>query len=97
MECIMIQYRVKPDQLERHLELIRAVYDELDETQPDGLRYATFQLEDEAAFVDIALSPDLPGPLPQLKSFQRYRADLDERCDDRIATELHEVGSFRFA
>lgn len=39
---MMIRYRVKPDQVERNLELVRAVYAELESTQPDGLRYGTF-------------------------------------------------------
>ena len=95
MDRLMIRYKVKPDQVERNLELVRAVYQELESTQPDGLRYATFQLEDKVSFVDFALGADLPGPLPQLEAFRRYRANLEERCDERVVTELHEVGSFR--
>ncbi len=96
MDRIMIRYKVKPDQVERHLELLHAVYQELESTQPDGLRYATFRLEDGVSFVEFALGADLPGPLPRLEAFRRYRANLEERCDERVATELHEAGSYRF-
>lgn len=96
LEWILIRYRVEPDQLDRHLELLHAVYDQLHATQPDGLHYATFQLDDEHSFVDIAASPTLPGPLPELETFRRYRADLDQRCDERIASELHPVVAYRF-
>ncbi len=92
----MIRYKVKPDQLGRELELLRAVYEELESTQPDGLRYASFQLEDEVSFVEFALT-DGPGRFSQLESFRRYRSTLDERCDETpVVTELQEVGSFRF-
>jgi len=91
---VMIRYTVKRDQLERELELLRAVYDELDATQPDGLRYASFQLEDEVSFVEFA-ETDGPGRFSELKAFRTYRATLDERCDEPpVVTELHEVGSF---
>lgn len=96
MDRMMIRYKVKPDQVERHLELLRAVYRELESTQPDGLRWATFRLDDGVSFVDVVAGEGLPGPLPQLESFRRFRADLERRCDERVATELREVGSFRF-
>lgn len=96
MDRLIIRYTVKRDQIERHLELLRAVYQELESAQPDHFRYATYQLEDGISFVDVVIGADLPGPLPRLESFQRYRADLDERCDERTAVEFQEVGSFRF-
>jgi hypothetical protein len=93
---MMIRCKVKPDQVERHLELLRAVYRELESTQPEGLRWATFRLADGVTFVDFVAGDDLPGPLPRLEAFRRFRADLEERCDERVASELREVGSFRF-
>ncbi len=90
----MIRYKIKREQLERELELLRAVYDELEETQPDGLRYASFQLEDEVSFVEFA-ETDSPGRFSKLEAFRTYRAALDERCEESpVVTELHEVGAF---
>lgn len=96
MDRMMIRYKVKPDQVERHLDLLDAVYRELESTRPDGFRWATFGLEDGVSFVDVVAGDDLPGPLPRLGAFRRYRADLDERCEERVAVELREVGSYRF-
>jgi hypothetical protein len=91
---VMIRYKVKPDQLERNLELLRAVYEELESTQLDGLSYATFQLDDRTRFVVLVETEDL-GPVSRLGSFRRYRATLDERCDEApVTTALHEVGSY---
>jgi hypothetical protein len=93
----MIRYKVKPDQVERNLELLRAFFEELESTQPDSLRDAVFQLEDKVSFVHFVETDNGPGPLPQLKAFQRYRTTLDERCDEPpVMTVLHEVGSYRF-
>lgn len=96
MDRMMIRYKVKPGQVEWHLELLRAVYEELESTQPDGLRWVTFRLEDGVSFVDFVAGAGLPGPLPRLEAFRRFRANLEERCDERVAAELHEVGSYRF-
>ena len=94
---VMVRYRVKPDQVERNEELVRAVYDELRETQPDGIRYETFRLADGVSFVHFATERgDGPNPLPQLPAFQRFQEGIRERCDEPpVVTELSEIGSFR--
>ena len=97
MTRLMIRYRVKRDEVGRNLELLRAVYEEMEVVQPDGLSYATFQLEDGVSFVDFVETEDGPGPLPRLEAFGRFRSTLDERYDEPpTMTELREVGSFRF-
>ncbi|MBF9128092.1 hypothetical protein I0C86_03660 [Plantactinospora sp. S1510] len=94
---VMIRWKLRPDEVDRELELLRAVYEELASVQPDGVRYATFQLEDKVTFmslVDLATGPEL---LQQLKVFQRYRTNLDDRCDEPpVMTFLHELGAYRF-
>lgn len=97
MPQVMIRYKVKRDQVERNLELLRAFFAELASLQPDGLRYASFQLEDMVSFVHFVETEDGPGPLPELKAFQRYRGTIAERCDEPpVMTQLNEVDSFRF-
>ncbi|PZF89072.1 hypothetical protein [Micromonospora deserti] len=56
----------------------------------------TLQLEDGRSFVDIALAPELPGPLPQMESFRRYRAGLEDRCEERSTSGFTTVGSYGF-
>lgn len=98
MPWMMIRYEVRRDQVERNVELLRAAYEELESVQPDGLRWATFQLENEVSFVDFVEVEDGPGPFQQLPAFQRFRVTRDERCDEpAVVTELHEVGKFRFS
>ncbi len=95
---MMINYKVKPDQLERHLALHRDVYTALESASLDGLREATFQLDDKVSFVAFVNADVFPVPgTEKLEAFQRYRENLDERCDEpSVMTVLHESGSFRF-
>ena len=95
----MVRYRVKPDQAEANEKLVRAVYEELGRTSPAGLRYATFKLEDGVSFVHIASvdAPDGQNPLSGVEAFAQFQKGIADRCDEApIATELREVGSYRF-
>jgi hypothetical protein len=69
----------------------------LTRTQPTGLRYATFRLEDGVSFVHLAETEDERNPLGDVEAFARFLENVRDRCDEPpVATELHEVGSFRF-
>lgn len=98
MESVMVRYKVKPDQVAKNEELVRAVYDELHRIEPAGLRYATFQLEDGVTFIHLA-SVETDGdehPLTGLESFKRFQAGVADRCDEPpVLTATREIGSFR--
>lgn len=99
MKMTMVRYRVKPGRAEDNEELVRGVYEQLRELQPDGLHYATFRDPDGVSFVHLAVvKPDTdPHPLTSLPAFQRFTAQIADRCDEPpIAVELTEVESFRF-
>jgi hypothetical protein len=66
MHQVIARYKVKRDRAKENLELVRAVYDELERTKPAGLRYATFLLDDGVSFVHIAQADADPNPLPQI-------------------------------
>ena len=68
MHQVIARYKVKPDRAEENLELVRAVYDELERTKPAGLRYATFLLDDGVSFVHLAQADADPNPLPPFRS-----------------------------
>lgn len=96
MKRVMVRYRVKPDQVAKNEELVRAVYEELHRTEPRGLRYATFRLEDGVSFVHLAEEEDGGDSLSDVQAFQGFQEGIQERCDERpVVTELREVGSFR--
>jgi hypothetical protein len=92
----MVRYRVHPDHVAENEQLVRAVYDELAASQPEGLHYATFKLSDGVTFVHVA-QHDEPNPLPTIAAFQRFQEGIQARCEEPpIVTELHEIGSYRF-
>ena len=96
MRRVMVRYRVKPDQVARNEELVRSVYAALHELEPEGLRYATFKLDDGVTFVHVATT-DGESPLPGLKEFQQFQDGIRDRCDEPpVVTELEQVGAFRF-
>jgi hypothetical protein len=97
MKRVVVQYRVKSGQADQNEELIRAVYDELDRTQPEGLHYATLRLDDGVTFIHIAEEPENgPSPLPKIAAFQRFTDGIADRCDQApIVRTAREVGSFR--
>jgi hypothetical protein len=98
MNHVMVRYKVKPDQAARNQELVRAVYEELHRTNPAGLRYATFQLDDGVTFVHVASTETEDGtnPLSAVEAFKRFQEDIDDRCEERpVVTRLDQVGSYR--
>jgi hypothetical protein len=62
---------------------VRAVYDELHQTQPTGLRYATFRLEDGQTFVRVAVGETLHqrSLLLEVAAFRRFTDGIAGRCE----------------
>lgn len=90
----VLHYTVKHSCLEEHLSLLAAVYAELDRLQPGPFRWATYRVTGTREFVEVATAHPLPGPLPTLPTFQRYRSGLDDRCETRRFDDVTVVGLF---
>jgi hypothetical protein len=96
MRTVIVRYRVKPDRVAENEELVRAVYAELDSTQPEGFRYATFLLDDGVSFAHVAEAVDGANPLPTLPAFRRFQENIAERCDEPpVVSDVQLVGSFK--
>jgi hypothetical protein len=99
MNHVIVRYKVKPDRAAENEHLVRAVYAELHQTKPTGLRYATFQLDDGVCFVHVASNDTEhgPSPLSEVQAFKRFQENIDERCEESpVVTEIREIGSYRF-
>ena len=97
MSQVMVRYKVKPEHSARNEELVRRVYDELHETAPEGIRYATFVLEDNVSFVHVASidADDDRSPLMDVAAFRAFLENLGDRCDEPPArADLREIGSY---
>jgi len=78
---------------------VRRVYEELHQTAPEGIRYATFVLEDGVSFVHVASNEAADGqnPLMDVAAFRAFQQDINERCEEPpMPVTLREVGSYGF-
>ena len=73
MRRVMVRYTVKPGQEAVNEKLARAVYDELHQTQPAGLQYATFRLDDGRTFVHVAFDETPARPPRAVHPLHRAR------------------------
>jgi L-rhamnose mutarotase len=99
MRRVMVRYKVKPDRAAENEALVRAVYEELARTQPAGLHYATFALEDGVSFAHLSTldTEDGRNPLSEVEAFARFQAGIGERCEEGpVVAQLREVGSYRW-
>jgi len=95
---MMVRYRVRPDQAAANERYVEDVFEQLDERQPSGLRYASFKLDDGVSFVHIVSRETTNGsnPLSELPAFKAFTAAIAERCDEPpVVTPLNEVGCYR--
>jgi hypothetical protein len=96
MRRVLIRYRLKPDQVERNEELVRAVYEELHRAAPSGFRYMTFKLEDGVSFMQISEFEGEDSPLAPLASAKEFQREIADRCEEQpVVAKLTEVGSYR--
>jgi len=98
MNHFIARYKVKPERAAENVELIRAVYAELDDKKPSGLHYATFQLDDGVSFIHLASidTEDGQSPLLEVEAFKRFQKDIEDRCEENPrVSSTHEIGSYR--
>ncbi len=81
---VMVSYKLKADQVETNLRLLREFHQELESTQPEGVRISTFQLADGVSFVHLHAG-DRPERFHRLDALERFRAGL--------ASYFEEMGS----
>jgi len=98
MSTVVVRYRPRADQADENQRLVEAVFAELGEADPGGLRYATFRLAD-GTFLHIADTEVEPNPLGKVGAFARFQEGIVDRCEPGEGpspqpAEL--VGSYRF-
>ena len=78
MKRVLVRYKVKSDRAEENTDNIQKVFTELQQNSPDGLRYASFKLEDGVSFVHIASIETESGnnPLAETAAFKNFQAEI---------------------
>jgi hypothetical protein len=93
----LISYRTKPEAAARNAELVTAVFAELKDAKPAGLRYLTLRLDDDT-FVHLVATDAADGAsvLPQLAAFQAFQSGIRERCaEPPLVRQAMIVGNYR--
>ena len=97
MRTVLVRYKVREGRAEENAALIHAVFDELRELAPAGLRYNTFRAADGLTFFHLATvdTPDGKNPLDSLESFKRFQQGIPDRCEELPAlVELSAVDGY---
>ena len=98
MNRVIVRYKVKGDNVQENIDYIQAVFAALEKSRPEGLRYASFQLEDGVSFVHIASIETDNGenPLPALDEFKSFVKDITQRCEEApVACSAETIGAYR--
>lgn len=97
MATVVVRYRTKPEHADDNQRLVEAVFAELAERDPGGVRYATLRLAD-GMFVHIADVEAEPNPLGSIEAFAEFQKDLGTRCEPGEGPDPQRatlVGSYR--
>jgi hypothetical protein len=98
MRRVIVRYKVKPERADENVSLVKRVFAQLMREQPEGVRYATFKLEDGVSFVHMAVidAADSRNPLLALAAFQQFAEAIKDRCiEPPISMQAEVVGEYR--
>ena len=98
MRRVMVRYRVKEDKADENVAYVTKVFEELASSQPEGLRYCTFRLDDGVSFIHIASieTDDGTNPLAATVAFKEFQKDIKDRCEEGpTPMDLSTVGAYR--
>ena len=73
----VVRYTTRPEAADENEKLIKAVFTQLAEQQPEGLRYAAIRLEDGVSFIHVAVLEDHENPLTALPALDRKSTRLN--------------------
>ncbi|MDH3226073.1 MAG: hypothetical protein OEM67_03180 [Thermoleophilia bacterium] len=97
MSTVVVRYTPRPEQADENQRLVEAVFAELAETQPEGLRYTTMRLAD-GTFVHVAEVNGEENPLRHSAAFAEFQKGIVERCEPGKGPNPQEatlLGSYR--
>jgi len=93
----VIRYRTKPECADENERLVRAVFAELAEHGPDGLRYATFRLDDGVSFLHVAVLDAEENPLSSSPAFGEFQSGIADRlAEGPLQSDATVIGNFGF-
>jgi len=96
MQKVIVRYKTKLDRADENQALVENVFRELMDSDPGGVRYATFRLEDGVTFVHVAFIEGDHNPLGEVAAFREFQREIGDRCEEPpAAQDATLVGSYR--
>ena len=95
---IVVRYKTKPERAEENHRLVEKVFEELNTTDPGGVRYATVRLADDTFIHMVSIeTDDGSSPLQDNAAFAEFQADIADRCiEPPNPQDAQLVGHYRF-
>jgi hypothetical protein len=92
--AVVVRYRTRPDAADENERLIKAVFEELAQARPGGIRYSVLRV-DKTTFVHTAVFDSDANPLEDLPAFAAFTSGIASRCEEPPAPAAgHVVGSY---
>jgi hypothetical protein len=92
----VIRYTTKPECADENERLIREVFAELADHDPEGLHYVAFRLADQVSFVHVAVLDGDKNPLADSPAFAGFQRGIADRCaEGPVAADADIIGSYR--
>ena len=96
MRHTMVTYTVKPGREEENAALVRAVFEELAETRPAGLRYAVLYHPDSRQFIHLYTDEGSESGVQGLASFKAFVSGAEDRHEQAATvTQPELIGDYR--
>ncbi len=94
MTVKVITYKTKRESADENARLVEAVYEELAREKTEGIRYATFRLDDGVSFVHVAMLEGEANPLSKSAAFGEFQANLSSRlAEGPVPSDATVVGN----
>ena len=78
----VVRYTTRAGSADENEKLIKAVFAQLAEQMPKGLRYVAIRLDDGVSFIHVAVHENDDNPLAELPAFGEFTSTIKERCTD---------------
>lgn len=78
----VVRYTTRAGSADENEKLIKAVFAQLAEQLPKGLRYVAMRLDDGVSFIHVAVHDNDHNPLAALPAFGEFASTIKERCTE---------------
>jgi len=93
----IIRYKLKADRAAENEQLVKAVFRQIHDQKPEGVRYAVYKLADGVSFVHIVFYETEEAHLAftSLPAFRDFQAQAKDRFEESpVVSEAEEIGSY---